>query len=173
MNIYDCPVMQNCLKWVSAYCDMLVRIEREELRNEKRKQKRRLKRNIRNSHVKIKYHQLVNEHYASHCLADEAAKLLKEAATYLHQLDSLIKESKNQRRKCKKDRQYKRSDEITKLISKLSEMYFEIKKDRDNFLDITRTLNKSTATLNHRIRNCGHQGQKWYQRQQQRLRFRN
>lgn len=168
MNIYDCPVMQNCIKWASAYCDLILRIEENELREKKRRQKRKIKRHIRNSHIKIRYHQLVDEHYASHCLANEAAKLMKEAAQHLHKLDDLIKESKSQRRKSKKERQYKKADDITQLIGKLSEMYGKIKNDRDHFLNRTRTLNQSTATLNHRIRNCGRQGQEWYQRQQQR-----
>ena len=172
MDIFDCPVIQNCIKWVSAYCDLVVRIEEEELRKEKRRQKRKLKRNLHNSHIKVRYHQLVNEHYASHCLANEAAKLMKESARYLHKLDSLIKEAKNQRRKCKKERQYQKGDKITSLIKKLSEMYAEIRKDRNHFLDKTRTLNQTVANLNSRIRNCGRQGQEWYQRQQQRLRFR-
>lgn len=172
MNMYDNPILQSCLKWLSAYCDLLVRIEEEELRREKRKQKRRLKRHVRNSHIKVRYYQLVNEHYAAHCLADEAAKLMKEAARHLHQLDAHIKESKVKRRKCKKERQYQKADEITRLISRLSEMYVEIRKDRNHFLEKTRSMNQSVANLNSRIRNCGRLGQEWYQRQQQRLRFR-
>jgi hypothetical protein len=148
---------------------MVEKIEREELRQEKNKRKRREKRHIRNSHLNVRFHQLVNKHYASHCLGNEAAKLLKEAAKYLHQLDSLIKESKNKRKRYKESRQFTKADDISQLINQLSNMYGNMKKDRDHFLGITRTLNQSTATLNLRIRSsCGNRGQKWHQRQQQR-----
>jgi len=169
MNTHEVPIIRSCITWANRYGNLLERIERDELRREKIKQKRRIKRHIRNSHVKTRFHQLVNEHYASHCLGNESAKLLKDAARYIQKLDSLIKDAKHQRQKCRKEKQKKKADEITRLISRLSDMYGSMRKDRDHFLERTRTLNQSTANLNHRIRSsCGQRGRQWHQRQQQR-----
>lgn len=164
MNTREEFVIANCMGWIGACCDLLIRIEREELRKVKRKQQRRLKRHSGNPWSDTRYHQLINKRHATRSLADEAAKLMKSAARHLHQLDAIIKESKSKRAEFKKEREYQRADETTRMIAKLSEMYGEVKKERNHFLEKTRSMNIIVADLNSRIRNCDARSRKWLPR---------
>jgi len=52
---------------------------------------------LKSSRDNVRYHQLVNEHFASMKLADEAFSLLRQAAAEQKKIEKLIKRAKQER----------------------------------------------------------------------------
>jgi len=127
---------------------------------------------LRSSQDNIRYKQLVNEHFASVKLADEAFSILRQTAKELHKINELIKQAKQERKACRNGRDFVRANDITRTIVQLAKIYTDLKRERDAFRTRTRELNDNTAELRETIRsNCGVKGVEWHQRLQARKRL--
>lgn len=155
------------------FLDGLIQYELEEesrrLDHELKQKRRRIARSLNNRENNIRYHKLINEHFASAKLADTAFSLLRRAANELHKIDELIKQAKLKRKACRAIKNFSKADDITQLITQLAKIYADLKQERDTFNARTRALNDNTAELRESIRNnCGARGAEWYERLQAR-----
>ena len=129
----------------------------------------RIAQSLRSARDNIRYHQLINEHFASVKLADEAFSLLRQTAKELHKIDELIKQAKRERKACRSIRDFSKADDITQLIAQLAKIYAGLKEECDSFNSRTRELNNNTAELRESIRmNCDARGREWHKRLQAR-----
>ena len=137
------------------------------------KEKRlRIALSLKSSQDNVRYHQLVNEHFASVKLADESFGLLRQAVSEQQNVDELIKQAKLERKACRSVRSFSKADDITKLIAQLAKIYAGLKEERDSFHAKTRELNDNTAELRESIRkSCGARGAEWYNRLKARKRL--
>ncbi len=120
----------------------------------------------------VRYHQLVNEHYASLKLANKAFNLLRQTAKELRKIDELIKQAKQERKVRRTAKDIVKADDITQLIAQLAKIYAGLKEERDSFHAKTRELNDNTAELRKTIRSsCGVRGAEWFERLQTRKRL--
>ena len=143
--------------------------ESRQLQRELKYKKWRIARCLKNRENNILYHQLVNEHFASAKLADEAFSLLRRASCELKKINELIKQAKQGRKIFRIKRDFIKADDLTQLIAQLARIYTGLKHERDAFRAKTRELNDNTAKLRESIRkNCGTRGRKWYDRFQAR-----
>jgi len=152
---------------------LLVQYELEEesrrLQRELKQKKRRIAQSLENKQNNIRYHQLVNEHFASVRLADAAFSLLRRAANELHKIDELIKQAKQERKVCRVKRDFAKADDLTRLTAQLAKIYANLKQERNSFNVRNRELNDQTAELRETIRNgCGVRGIEWHERLQAR-----
>ena len=134
------------------------------------KEKRlRIALSLKSSRDNIRYHQLVNEHYASVKLADEAFNLLRQTVKELRKIDELIKQAKRERKVCRTTRNFSKADDLTQMITQLAKLYAGLKQERDSFNTRTHELNNNTAELREIIRTgCGVKGIEWHERLQKR-----
>jgi len=158
--------LDDCIKALIQYA---LDEERRSLRQELWRKKRKIEVRLQKSQDNIRYHQLVNEHFASAKLANEAFNLLRRSAKELCKIDELIKQAKRERKVCRTIRNFSKADYITRLIAQLAKIYADLKQERDSFNAKTHELNDKTAELRESIRNnCGTRGTEWFQRLQAR-----
>ena len=158
--------IDDCIKALIQY---VLDEERRSLRHELWRKKRKIEDRLKTSQNNIRYHQLVNEHFVSASLANEAFNLLRRSAKELCKIDDLIKQAKRERKTCRTIRNFSKADDITRLIAQLVKIYADLKQERDSFNVRTRELNDKTAKLRESIRkNCGARGSEWFQRLQAR-----
>jgi len=139
------------------------------LAQELKNKRLRIALSLRSARDNIRYHQLINEHFASVKLADEAFRLLQQTAKELRTIDKLIEQAKQERKACRTARDFAKADDITQLIAQLAKIYAGLKQKRDSFNIRTHELNNNTAELRESIRmNCGARGREWHKRLQAR-----
>jgi len=158
--------IDDCIKALIQYA---LDAERRSLRQELRIKKRKIEDRLQKSQDNIRYHQLVNEHFASAKIANEAFNLLQRTAKELRKIDELIKQAKQERKACRTIRNFFKANYITRLIAQLAKIYADLKQERDSFNVRTHDLNDKTAELRESIsNNCGARGIGWFQRLQAR-----
>ena len=158
--------IDDCIKALIQY---VLDEERRSLRHELWRKKRKIEDRLKTSQNNIRYHQLVNEHFASAKMANEAFNLLQRTAKELRKIDELIKQAKQERKVCRTIRNFSKADYITRLIAQLAKIYADLKQERDSFNVRTHELNDKTAELRESIRNnCSTRGTEWFQRLQSR-----
>ena len=161
------------MHYIMQCIEVMMRYELEEenrqLCRELKQKKRRIAQSLKNKQNNVHYHQLVNEHFASASLANEAFSLLRYAAQELRKIDELIKQAKQKRNACRAIKNFSKADDITQLIAQLAKIYASLKEERDSFHTKTHELNNNTAELRESIRkSCGARGQEWHDRLQAR-----
>ena len=158
--------IDNCIKALIQYA---LNEERRNLRHEMWRKKRKIEDRLKKSQDNVRYHQLVNEHFASATLANEAFNLLQRSAKELRKIDELIKQAKQERKACRTIKNFFKANYITRLIAQLAKIYSDLKQERDSFNAKTHELNDNTVELRESIRNnCGARGTEWFQRLQAR-----
>ena len=93
------------------------------LAQELKEKRLRIALSLKNSRDNIRYHQLVNEHFASVKLADESFCLLRQSVKELRKIDELIKQAKLERKACRSVRSFSKADNLTLLIAQLAKIY--------------------------------------------------
>ena len=158
--------IEDCIKALIQYA---LDEELRNLRHEMWRKKRKIEVRLKKSQNNVRYHQLVNEHFASAKIANEAFNLLQRTAKELRKIDELIKQAKQERKACKTVRNFFKANYITRLIAQLAKIYADLKQERDSFNAKTHELNDKTAELRESIRNnCSARGKEWFQRLQAR-----
>ena len=165
-------LIAGALVFINAMIEDGLENKNRRLTQELRDKKLRIALSLRGSQDNIRYHQLVNEHYASVKLADEAFSILRQAAAEQQKIDELIQQAKQERKACRNGIDLVKANDLTRIIVQLAKIYTDLKRESDDFRVRTRELNDNTAELRETIRsNCGQRGQEWYQRLQQRKRI--
>ena len=160
-------LIAGALVFINAMIEDELENKNRRLVSELRDKRFRIALSLKNSKDNIRYHQLVNEHFASVQLADEAFSLLRQATAEQQNIDELIKQAKRERKACRTTRDFVKADDITQMIAQLAKLYADLKQERDAFRRRTRELNDNTAELREAIRfNCGVKGVEWFQRLQ-------
>ncbi len=158
--------------------------KREEVEHDLQWHKENIKRHLDEAKNTYDFHQLINMHYSSVKVADEAYKLLTDARVTLNAIGKAIGTAKKERdalrEKRKKSKSKKEREEITKeidsLISLRKQLFAqkeEIEEHKSEFYSRVKSLNTQTRELKFLIRDTtGYKGEEWYERLEQRKRNR-
>lgn len=158
--------------------------KREEVEHDLQWHKENIKRHLDEAKNIYDFHQLINMHYSSVKVADEAYKLLTDARVTLNAIGKAIGTAKKERdalrEKRKKSKSKKEREEITKeidsLISLRKQLFAqkeEIEEHKSEFYSRVKSLNTQTRELKFLIRDTtGYKGEEWYERLEQRKRNR-
>lgn len=158
--------------------------KREEVEHDLQWHKEYIENHLNEARSDYDFHQLVNMHYSSVKVADEAYTLLKDAKVTLNAIGKAIGTAKKERDELKVKRRDATSktqrDEITKeidsLISLRKSLFSqkeEIKLQKTDFYSQVKSLNRQTMELKYLIRDTtGYKGEEWYERLEERRRNR-
>lgn len=139
---------------------------------------------ISNAQQIYDYHRLVELHYSSVKIADEAYSLLQNVTTTIFSINKTLHESKInigdlvRKRSVTLDKQERET--ITNEIQEIKDFRHKLFSERDelvaqkeNFLSEVRKFNNQTHMLKERIRdNTGQKGRDWYSRLESRKQLR-
>ncbi|MBE7686556.1 hypothetical protein F7647_10890 [Tenacibaculum piscium] len=111
---------------------------------------------------------LRNMHYSSFTVANVAWKLLEDAKTYIHGIENMISNSIKEKNKTSNKNDL---NKINNYINALKREKEKIKTESNKMRTELTKLNSQTSRLKYTIRNkCGHQGENWYNRLEERKR---
>ena len=121
------------------------------LRHEHKKRKRQVTQNLKIIQDNIRNQYLRNKNTASTKLADTAFSISQQVTAEMRKIDNLIKRAKQKRQACRVSRDFSRADTITRLITKLAEIYHDLQTEHDSFRTKTHELNANTISLRKTI----------------------
>ncbi len=154
--------------------------KRKEVEHDLEWHKENIKRHLDEAKNTYDFHQLVNMHYSSVKVADEAYKLLTDARVTLKAIGKAIGAAKKERdvlkEKRKKSKSKKEREEFTKEIESLINLRKqlfsqkeEIEEQKSEFYIRVKSLNAQTRELKCLIRDTtGYKGEEWYECLEQR-----
>jgi len=146
-----------------------------------------IEQHIRDANSCYEFHKLVDMHYSSVKVADNAYRLLKDSRQSLNGINKMLKKAKEERQVLQNRlRQAKIANDLEiiddtikqlKMIQDMEKNLFEEKKkiyeQTSSFLQEVRRLNHQTHELKELIKSrCGQKGEKWYSKLEQRKKLR-
>lgn len=158
--------------------------KREEVEHDLQWHKENIEDHLNEARNTCDFRQLVDIHYSSVKVADEAYTLLKDARVTLNAIGKAIGTARKERDKLKEERRSAKSktkrEELTKEIDSLiflRKSLFsqkdEIEAQEADFKSQVKSLNKQTMELKYLIRDStGYKGAEWYERLEERRRNR-
>ncbi len=133
----------------------------------------------------LDFHTLTNMHFTSMKIADQAYNLFDYSKIYLDAMNRNLKTTSERKQKIlllfKSKIKYSKKLKLTEELKEIDEMRNQLFKDKDVLNSQTnslktrlRSFNKRTSSLKYKIRdNCGEKGKDWYNRLEQRKKYRN
>lgn len=158
--------------------------KREEVEHDLQWHKENIENHLNEARSTYDFHQLVNIHYSSVKVADEAYTLLKDARVTLNAIgkaigtarkerDELKEKRRDAKPKTKRDEFTKEIDSLISLRKSLFSQKDEIELQKADFYSQVKSLNKQTMELKYLIRDStGYKGEEWYERLEERRRNR-
>jgi hypothetical protein len=159
-------------------------LERDRVQRRVEEHRRNIERHLHEAQSSYDFHLLVDLHFSSFRIADEAYKLVTDARTSLAAIGRMLVACKSEREELKKKladtndpslrSDYKqRLQEIYSLRTKFFDDKDKLTEERDHFRAEVNRLNAQTRTLKEAIRDrCGSRGREWYEKLEERGRAR-
>ena len=145
-------------------------------------QTRRLREHAARSQNYLQYKSLVNEHYRSVQVGNEAYQLLKNCKVTINGLRDAIRQAKSARNALKAELNSCSKKERREIFEKLAlyketiDQFYEDRKryqaQKDEFYAQVQMLNQATSRLKNQIRDTGEAGRAWYARLEARTKSR-
>lgn len=137
-------------------------------------QTRRLREHAARSQNYLQYRSLVNEHYRSVQVGNEAYQLLKSCRVAINGLQDAIRQAKSARNALKAELNRCHKQERREIFEKLAlyketidQFYEDLKlysTQKDEFYAQVQMLNRATSRLKEQIRDTGEEGRAWFAR---------
>lgn len=148
-------------------------------------QENEISRYIRKTDSELDFHTLTNLHFTSMKIADQAYNLFDYSKIYLDAMNRNLKTTSERKHKIlllfKSEIKYSKKLKLTDDLKEIDEVRNQLFEDKDILNSQTDSLrtrlksfNKRTSSLKFKIRdNCGEKGKNWYNRLEQRKKYRN
>ena len=158
--------------------------KRKEVQRTIEEHERNIEKHIRAAERSYNYHFLVDLHYSSVQIANEAYKLLKQVDVSIGAIQEILYKYYHAKRKWEKKQFYCKSKykkaEFEQKIQEINEMIQPFSTEKNNLYHQKKEfnqklfdLNKQTANLKYAIRDrCGCKGEIWYKRLEERKKAR-
>ncbi|GGZ97189.1 hypothetical protein DC083_04820 [Ignatzschineria ureiclastica] len=137
-------------------------------------QTRRLREHAARSQNYLQYKSLVNEHYRSVQVGNEAYQLLKNCRVAINGLREAIHQAKSVRNtlkaelnRCHKKERHEIFEKMALYKETIDQFYEDLKRyssQKDEFYAQVQMLNRATSRLKEQIRDTGEEGRAWYAR---------
>ena len=138
-----------------------------------------IKRHIQNAQSSYDFYSLIDLHYSSFSVADQAYALLQDARSSLIGLGKMLRKAKEEKQRLQREFEEAKAEnsrsrsadilERLKLVNSMRKNLFDdrnkVRSQKEGFFAEVRRLNSQTFNLKETIRDrCGAKGSEWYRK---------